>query len=197
MPVLRRSVKTGGRRCAWRCHQNRVSEPKSRVLELTVRLARLRQPLAVTARRLEISERREPPPTHFVETPRSRRVGPTAAYSPRQSPGPGRVVAPYVVRAQTCARPPQPVSPARTDAARARPQAVPGGGSAPLRRSPAHRLRCGPARRGAMNASHASDDEDDYECPSVIHASGKPGYTIKYDQEASASRRSAPVWRTR
>ena len=40
-----------------------------------------------------------------------------------------------------------------------------------------------------MNASRASDDEDDYECPSVIHASGKPGYTIKYHQEASASRR--------
>ena len=193
--MLRRSVKTGGRRCAWRCHQNRVSEPKSRVLELTVRLARLRQPLAVTARRLEISERREPPPTHFVETPRSRRVGPTAAYSPRQSPG--RVVAPYVVRAQTCARPPPPVFPARPGGAGARPQAVSGGGSAPLRRSLACRLRCGPARRGAMNASHASDDEDDYECPSVIHASGKPGYTIKYHQEASASRGSAPVWRTR
>jgi hypothetical protein len=35
-----------------------------------------------------------------------------------------------------------------------------------------------------MNASNASDDDDDYECPSVIHASGKPGYTIKYHQEA-------------
>ena len=55
------------------------------------------------------------------------------------------------------------------------------------------RLRSGPARRGAMNASRVSDDDDDYECPSVIHASGKPGYTIKYHQEASASRRLAPA----
>ena len=56
-------------------------------------------------------------------------------------------------------------------------------------------LRSGPAQRSPMSASRVSDDEDDYECPSVIHASGKPGYTIKYHQEVSASLRLRVVSR--
>ena len=37
--------------------------------------------------------------------------------------------------------------------------------------------------QAAPSAAAQSTEEDDaYECPSVIHASGKPGYALKYHQ---------------
>lgn len=33
-----------------------------------------------------------------------------------------------------------------------------------------------------QEAAGTEDDNDTYECPSVIHASGKPGYALKYHQ---------------